>query len=91
MAPYFADSQSQLTALADCVRVVGHPGKGKRDVLMRPSWILSPSTLDLRQRIGPDTLIAGRLKKRDAPSKMETPIPAAALPPALFLPPPAPR
>src|SRR5208337_3494556 len=30
-----------LRALTDCVRVVGHPGKGKGDVLMRPSWILS--------------------------------------------------
>jgi len=62
MAPYFADSQSQLTALADCVRVVGHPGKGKGDVLMCPSWILLPFIPDPLQRISAETLIAGRLR-----------------------------
>jgi hypothetical protein len=38
--------------------------KGKGDVLMCPSWILLPFILPLAQRIGSETLIAGRLRVR---------------------------
>jgi hypothetical protein len=36
----------------------------KGDVLMRPSWILLPFIPRLVQRIGSETLIAGRLRVR---------------------------
>jgi hypothetical protein len=36
----------------------------KGDVLMCPSWILLPFILPLAQRIGSETLIAGRLRVR---------------------------